>query len=104
MTNEEIAANFANHEQRIVGAEHRVKDLEESQKQIYELTLSVQELAMSVKIMVEEQKEQSERLKKLEEQPAEKWNNVQKAILTTVVSTLAGAVASGLILLLTHTI
>lgn len=102
MNGEEIAATFADHENRLKVSEHRVADLEESQKQIYDLTISVKELAMSVKSMVEEQKEQSERIKKLEEQPAEKWNALQKTILTTIVSTLAGALATGMIFLLAN--
>lgn len=104
MTNEEIAANFANHEQRIVGAEHRVKDLEEEQKQIRELTVSVRELAISVKSMVNEQLEQGERIKKLESEPADKWKNMQKQIFNTIIGVLAGAVASGLILLISQNI
>lgn len=99
MTNEEVAAKFADHENRLKVSEHRVADLEESQKQIYELTISVKELAMSVKSMVEEQKEQSERIKKLEEAPVEKWNTVQKTIITSIISTLVGAAISALFLL-----
>lgn len=99
MTGEEIAAQFAEHENRIKVSEHRIRDLEESQKQIYDLTISVKELAISVKSMVSEQKEQGERIKKLEEQPAEKWNTLQKTILTSIISTVVGAVLSALFLL-----
>lgn len=96
MTNEEVAAKFADHENRLKVSEHRVADLEESQKQIYDLTISVKELAMSVKSMVEEQKEQSERIKKLEEAPVEKWNTVQKTMISGVVGALVGAVMAAL--------
>lgn len=99
MTSEEIAATFADHENRLKVSEHRTADLEQSQKQIYDLTISVKELAMSVKSMVEEQKEQGERIQKLEEAPVEKWNLLQKTILTGVVSALVGAVMSALFLL-----
>ena len=96
MTNEEIAVTLANHDNRIKVSEHRINDLEQSQKQIYDLTISVKELAISVKSMVEEQKEQGERIKKLEEQPAERWNFLTKTILTGVVSAIVGAVMSAL--------
>ena len=100
MNAEEIAAKLASHEQRIIGVEHRVKDLEETQKQIQDLTISVKELALSVKNMVSEQMSQGERIDRLEDEPAEKWKLVYRTIITAIVSTLAGAVASGLILLL----
>lgn len=100
MTNEEVAVTLANHDNRIKVSEHRLDDLEQSQKQIYDLTISVKELAMSVKSMVEEQKEQGERIKKLESQPSENWNTLKKTILTSVISTLIGAVISALFLLL----
>ena len=99
MTNEEIAVALANHDNRIKVSEHRLEDLEDSQKQIYELTISVKELAMSVKSMVEEQKEQGARIKKLEEQPVEKWNLLTKTILTGVISAIVGAAMSALFLL-----
>ena len=99
MTNEEIAVKLANHENRIKVSEHRIEDLEQSQKQIYDLTISVKELAISVKSMVEEQKEQGERIKKLEEQPVERWNLLTKTILTGIVSAIIGAVMSALFLL-----
>ena len=99
MTNEEIAVTLANHDNRIRVSEHRIEDLEESQKQIYELTISVKELAISVKSMVEEQKEQGERIKALEDEPAEKWDLLTKTILTGVVSAIVGAVMSALFLL-----
>lgn len=99
MTNEEIATTLANHDNRIKVSEHRIADLEQLQKQIYDLTISVKEIAMSVKNMVEEQKEQGDRIKKLEEQPAEKWNTLQKTIITSIVSTLIGAALSALFLL-----
>lgn len=92
MTNEEIAATFAEHENRIKVSEHRIKDLEESQKQIHNLTISVRELAISVKGMVEEQKEQGDKIKRLESEPAEKWNALQKTIVTSIISTVVGAV------------
>ena len=99
MTNEEIAIKLTNHDNRIKVSEHRIEDLEQSQKQIYDLTISVKELAMSVKSMVEEQKEQSDRIKKLEEQPGNKWNTLVTTVITTVVGALVGAGISALFLL-----
>lgn len=99
MTNEEIAVTLANHENRLKVSEHRIADLEQLQQQIYDLTVSVKEVAMSVKNMVEEQKEQGEKIRKLENEPAEKWNTLQRTILTSIISTVIGAVLSALFLL-----
>ena len=96
MNNEEIVTKLANHDNRIRVSEHRISDLEESQKQIYDLTISVKELAISVKGMVEEQKEQGERIRALESEPAEKWNKMTNTaiacVITTVIGGLIGAV------------
>ena len=80
MTNEDVAVTLANHDNRIKVSEHRIEDLEESQKQMYDLTISVKELAMSVKSMVTEQKEQSERIKKLEEKEVTKDEEIDKIL------------------------
>lgn len=102
MTAEEIAATFAEHGNRIRVSEHRIEDLEEQQKQIYELTISVKELAISVKNMVAEQKVQGERIQKLEDEPADSWKGAKKAAITAIVSTVAGALAAGTIILIAN--
>ena len=99
MTNEEIATTLATHDNRIKGSEHRIDDLEESQKQIYDLTISVKELAMSVKSMVEEQKQQGERINKLEEKPAKRWDLIITTTITGIISALVGAAMSALFLM-----
>lgn len=100
MTAEEVAVKFAQHEQRIKVSEHRISDLEEEQKQIYELTASVKELAISVKTMVEEQKEQGERIKRLEEEPADNIRLIKRTALTSAVSVVIGALVTGIIVML----
>lgn len=83
-------------------SEHHIEDLKEQQKQIYELTISVKELALSVRNMVTEQKSQSDRIRKLEEEPADNWNGMKKAALTAIVSTVSGALAAGVIILIAN--
>lgn len=103
MTHEEIVLKINDYEHEIGSLKHRVKKLEEVQQQIYNLTFSVKELAMSVQSMVEEQKEQGEKIRKLEEKPAENWHTVQKSILTTIIGTVVGAVVSAIIYLMSST-
>lgn len=100
MEDSEIAVRLENHEGRIVGAERRLKDLEKESQSIHELVLSVNKLAINMENMLTEQKEQGERLRKLENEPAERWNNAKKTAFTSIVSTVAGALAVGLIMLL----
>lgn len=97
-----IQVKLENHEQRLVNAEHRLKDLETDSKVIMQLSNSVQKLAINMEQMLEEQKEQSARLKALENEPIETWNNAKRTAFTSIISTLAGALASSLIWLLAH--
>ena len=72
----------------------RIELLEESVKQNEQLTLSVQKLANSRENMANEQKSQGERLEVLEGRDGEKWRDVSKYVLTT----LLGAVLSFVLL------
>lgn len=72
----------------------RIELLEESVKQNEQLTLSVQKLANSMENMANEQKSQGERLEVLEGRDGEKWRDVSKYVLTT----LLGAVLSFVLL------
>lgn len=82
----------------------RLELLEESVKSIQDLTVSVHMLAHDMKQMLEEQKEQGKRLDKLEQEPANAWKQVKTTIITAVVSTIAGGLATGLIFILARTL
>ena len=90
MTDVEIAAKFAEHENRIKVCEHREQDLEDKQEKIQELTISVKELALSVKTMAETQVDQGKRIKTLEDVPANNWKDVMKTVVTVIASTIVG--------------
>ena len=100
MNDEEIAVKLAEHSKEIGSLKHRTADLEEHQKTIQGLAMSVKELALNMKTMMEEQKKQGERLQKLENEPAERWNSATKTAYTTIISVVAGALASGLIIMI----
>ena len=97
MTGEETAAKIAEHEQRLVGAEHRIKDLEEMQKRLDALVLSVEKMAYSMEGMLKVQKEQGESIKYLQQKPLEDYNIFRKTAITAVISAIAGAFATGII-------
>lgn len=92
----EVAVKLENHDQQIKSLKHRMEEQEEQGKTLNSLALSVQELALNMKSMIEEQKGQGERLAKLENQPAERWNTMTKTIFTSVVSAIGGGIAVAL--------
>lgn len=61
---------------------HRIDKLEKIADQLSELTSSIKVMAVSMQGMQAEQKEQGERLKKIEEEPADKWNSLIKTLIT----------------------
>ena len=88
---------------RIEDEEHRqnvrIGNLENQTQTIQSLAMSVDRLATSMDRMAKEQAEQGERLKALEQEPADYWRNVKKTVWTTIASMLAGALASGAIIM-----
>lgn len=97
-----MIAFMAEYRNKMEVSEHRIKDLEEQTKQIMSITLSVDRLATSVEQMVIEQKKQGERLKKLEEEPNERWNSTKKTFFTAVTSAIGTAIAGGIIWLFVY--
>jgi K+-sensing histidine kinase KdpD len=63
---------------------HRIDKLEKIADQLTDMAASIKVMAVSMQGMQAEQKEQGERLKKIEEEPADKWNNLVKTIITVV--------------------
>ena len=63
---------------------HRIDKLETLAEQLADMAASIKVMAVSMQKMQAEQKEQGERLKKIEEEPADKWNNLIKTIITVV--------------------
>lgn len=77
----------------------RIGNLENQTQTIQSLALSVDRLATSMDRMAQEQAEQGERLKALEQEPADNWRNVKKTVWTTIASVLAGALVTGAIII-----
>lgn len=80
----------------------RIEQLEENLKLIHDLTLSVHTLAHDMKQMLEEQKEQGERLDKLEQEPGNNWKHVKSTFITAMISAAAGGLVTGLIFVLSQ--
>lgn len=70
----------------------RIKLLEKQTKQVTDLTLSVKELAQNIKQMTEMQKEQGDKLEKLESRDGKMWRKVIGYIVTAIISIIIGFV------------
>lgn len=75
----------------------RIAVIEEDTKAIHKLTASIEKLVIQMQDMLSEQKEQGERIRRLEEEPGNAWNEVKKKAIDTVVGLVVGALATGLI-------
>ncbi|MCM0705009.1 hypothetical protein NBH08_08830 [Faecalicatena sp. BF-R-105] len=84
-------------DQRSKSNTKRLDRLEKTTEAVQELATSVKLMAQSLDNMADEQKRQGERLEKLEQQPADRWNTIIKTMLTAIVSALAGGFAAMLI-------
>lgn len=79
---------------------HRIEELEKISTTIQELAISVHTLAHDMAGMLAEQKEQGDRLTKLESKPAERWSDITKTFFNTMIGAGAGALAVGVIYLM----
>jgi len=68
---------------------HRIDKLETMAEQLADMAASIKVMAVSMQGMQAEQKEQGERLKKIEEEPSDKWNSLVKTIITVVATAFA---------------
>ena len=76
----------------------RIELLEENVKNITALTVSVEKMAMSIDGMAKELTKQGEKLQQLEEIPSQNWNTIR----TSIISAIASAVGTALIMSIIH--
>lgn len=102
MTEQEVALKLNDHDHEIKSLKHRVSDVEKKQTEIETLTLSVSKLAVNMQHMLEEQREQNQRLKALESAPADEVKTIHKTLLTAVITTIVGAIVGAILALIIH--
>lgn len=102
MNEHEIALKLNDHDHEIKSLKHRVGDMEKKQSEIETLTLSVSELAVNMRHMLEEQREQNQRLKVLEAAPADEVKTIHRTLITTVITTVVGAIIGAILTLIIH--
>lgn len=78
----------------------RLDALEEQGKVLSDLAMSVQRLAIGVETLSGKQDEMNSRLEEIERRPATAWTLMTRTIITTI----AGAIAGGIVVILVQAI
>lgn len=96
---------LAEHEVRLDHIEEEVKEIKDLRSGINDLRLiteslsrDIQNLLDTVKISQKSIDENHSRIKELEQKPAQAWNTMQKTIFTTIVSVIAGSLATAVLM------
>lgn len=97
MENEEITARLIQADEQIKTLFQRLAKVEQTSDMLSELTASVKVLATNMQHMADEQKQQGERLAKLEKAPADDFNHYKRLIIGCVVTGILGAVVGAVI-------
>jgi len=90
MEDTELREKVAHLEERAKSNSHRLDTLENKVEDIHELASSVKLLASETKAMREDVNNMDNRLKKVEEKPANNWNNLTRTIITGIVTAILG--------------
>lgn len=70
-----------------------VRDLKKVHDIVQRQTVVIEKLTLEMKYMREDQNDVSNRLRKLEEKPIKKYDNLLSTVVSNVVSAIVGAVA-----------
>ena len=100
MTPEQVAVQFEHHEQEIKSLKHRMEKCEQQQTLLNKLVNSVDKLALNMEYMAKEQKEQGERLARLEHEPVDDFKHYKRLIVGCVITGIIGAVLGALLALI----
>lgn len=73
---------------------HRIDKLEGALDKLNELASSVQLMAQNIATMTTELKRQSDRLEKIEQEPADKWRKLTWLIVTGIAGAVLGFILS----------
>ena len=72
--------------------DRRLSKVEEFGDKLQSMAISLQGMVVTLQSMQTEQKEQGERLKKIEEEPADAWKNFKWTIIACLASGIVGLV------------
>lgn len=90
-SNKDVSIILENHTVRLGNLEEQLKQLQTISESIQNLTISVNQMATNMEHMIDEQKNQGEKIQNLEDEPANNWKSVKATAITSVVSAIVGA-------------
>jgi len=100
MTEQDVVIRLNDHDHEIGSLKHRMNSCEENQKSMYDLIRSVDKLANAMENMAREQKEQGERLERLENAPADDFKYYKRLIVGCVITGIICAVLGAIFTLI----
>lgn len=100
MTSEEIAVQIEHHRNEIESLKHRMKGCEEQQNLLHKVVSTTEKLAINMEYMAKEQKEQGDRLKKIEQEPADNYKHYKRLIIGCIITGIIGALIGAVITLI----
>lgn len=65
---------------------HRLDKLEKIADQLTDMAASIKTMAVTMQGMQKEQERQGQRLEKIEQEPADKWNKIVSTVITVLVT------------------
>lgn len=95
------------HEQRLTKVEERSKSNQHRINDLEQIAVEIHTMSKSMVVLCEQMKQTNDSVNKLkdkvdilEQEPAQKWNNATRTAFNTIIGTVAGALATGLIILI----
>jgi predicted nuclease with TOPRIM domain len=105
----DVQTKLSEHDVQIRQNTKDIDMLKEQQKTLNDLTVNIKLIAQNTNRIQEEQTKQSEKIDKvsnrineLEQEPGRSWTNAKRTAFNTIVGVVAGALATGMILLIAN--
>ena len=89
VTRHEYMERIGRSDDKMRDFDRRLSKVEEFGEKLSSMAITMQGMLVTLQSMQKEQTEQGDRLKKIEEQPADKWNSAVKIVLTVLITAAA---------------
>ena len=86
VTRHEYMERIGRSDDKMHNLDRRLSKVEELSDKLSDMAATMQGMLVTLQTMQKEQAEQGERLRKIEEEPADKWNHVVTTVITVLVT------------------
>lgn len=86
VTRHEYMERIGRSDDKMHSLDRRLSKVEELSDKLSDMAVTMQGMLVTLQTMQKEQAEQGERLRKIEEEPADKWNKVVSTVITVLVT------------------